>query len=131
MKLKFSFFLIFLISNIYAVEVIISKDDLSFRTILTPKILEVKDAKTLPHNCLPLKIDDLKNNKYNTSKYIKKDQIICKDDVKKIEKKTVIFKFGNLEIETDGKILFENDEYIKIKKDNGKIEKIYKDGRVR
>ena len=36
-----------------------------------------------------------------------------------------------LEIEKKGKIVFENDQFIRIKKDNGKIEKIYKDGRLK
>ncbi len=132
-KLKFSITALFFIfiSKLLAYEVIVSKEDMSFRTQLTPENLEIKDIKQLPENCIPLKLEELKNNKYLSSKFIKKSQIICKDDVKKIVKKSVIFNFGSIQIETDGKIIFENDEYIRIKKDNGKIEKIYKDGKAR
>lgn len=132
-KLKFSIISIFIIfiSNLFAFEVIVSKEDMTFRTQLTPENLEVKDTKVLPDNCRPLKLEELKNNKYLSSKYIKKNQIICLDDVKKIVKKSVVFNFGSIQIETDGKIIYENDEYIRIKKDNGKIEKIYKDGKER
>lgn len=132
-KLKFSIISIFIIfiSNLFALEVIVSKEDMTFRTQLTPENLEVKDTKVLPDNCRPLKLEELKNNKYLSSKYIKKNQIICLDDVKKIVKKSVVFNFGSIQIETDGKIIYENDEYIRIKKDNGKIEKIYKDGKER
>lgn len=132
-KLKFSFITVFFIffSNLFGIEVIVSKVDMTFRTELTPENLEIKDVKVVPNNCKPLKLEELKNDKYLSSKFIKKNQIICDDDVKKVVKKSVIFNFGSIEIETDGKIIYENDEYIRIKKDNGKIEKIYKDGKVR
>lgn len=94
-KLKFSIISIFIIfiSNLFAFEVIVSKEDMTFRTQLTPENLEVKDTKVLPDNCRPLKLEELKNNKYLSSKYIKKNQIICLDDVKKIVKKSVVFNF--------------------------------------
>lgn len=132
-KLKFSIIAIFIIfiSKLLAFEVIVAKEDMSFRTQLTPENLEIKDIKLLPENCKPLKLEELKDNKYLSSKFIKKAQVICKDDVKKIVKKSVVFNFGSIQIETDGKIIFENDEYVRIKKDNGKIEKIYKDGKSR
>lgn len=132
-KLKFSIFLTFTIftSQVFAIEAIIAREDLPFRTQLTPQNLEIKDIVKVPDNCDLLKLSELKNGKYLTSKYIRREQIFCKDDVKKVEKKSIIFNFGPIEIETDGKIIYENDEYVKIKKDNGKIEKIYKDGRSR
>ena len=40
----------------------------------------------------------------------------------------MIFNFGNIQIEQNGEIIFQNDKYITIKKNNGKVKKIYKNG---
>ena len=71
----------------------------------------------------------LKKNKYFAQHYIAKDRAICAEDVFIPKSNTIRFKFGNLEIEREGTILKETDEYIKIKNFDGTIDKIYKDGR--
>jgi len=133
LKLKFSIFLFFIFFsfNLFAIELIIAKKDIAYNELLTPNDLVLIDQKEAPLNCVPLKLEELKNNNYKTSKFIKEKKVLCKEDLKKDIKKSIIFRFGSIEIETNGKIMYENDEYIKIKKENGKIEKIYKDGRTR
>lgn len=133
MKLKFSLIVLFFIftSQLFSMELIVAKENIPFKKKLTPDILMLKDFKAIPPNCRPIKLKNLKDNKYFSSKYIKKNQVICMDDVKSSNGNKVIFNFGSIEIETSGRIMFENDEYIKIKKENGKVEKIYKDGRLR
>ena len=52
-------------------------------------------------------------------------------DVKKYENESVIFNFGGVEIEKKGKVIYENDDFIRIKNLDGTIEQIYKDGRTK
>ena len=40
----------------------------------------------------------------------------------------MIFDFGNIEIEKDGKVIKDTKQYVRIKNNDGTIEKIYKDG---
>ena len=81
--------------------------------------------------CIPLTLNQVRNNEYRTTHYINKKAIICQNDVEIYKNESVIFKFGGLEIEKKGRIIYENDKFIRIKKENGKIEKIYKDGRLK
>ena len=76
-----------------------------------------------------LDIVTLKQNKYFAKHYIAKNRAICANNVFVPEKNTVRFKFGNLEIEKDGEVIRETDDYIRIKNLDGTIDKIYKDGR--
>ena len=76
-----------------------------------------------------LNVIDLKKNKYYALHYIAKDRAICAEDVFIPKSNTIRFKFGNLEIEKEGTIVKETEEYIKIKSLDGTIDKIYKDGR--
>ncbi|MEA3513102.1 MAG: hypothetical protein U9R37_05825 [Campylobacterota bacterium] len=75
-----------------------------------------------------LDIKTLKENKYLAKHYIAKDKPLCKKSVYVPKSKKVKFKFGNLEIERDGEVIKETDNYIKIKNLDGTIDKIYKDG---
>ncbi|MEA3354202.1 MAG: hypothetical protein U9Q33_10335 [Campylobacterota bacterium] len=78
-----------------------------------------------------LDISDLKKGKYRAKHYIIKNRAICAEDVYIEIPKKVKFNFGLLEIEKSAEVVKETDNYIKIKNPNGKIEKIYKDGKVR
>jgi len=71
----------------------------------------------------------LKQNKYYAKSFLRKGKAICKRNVIVPQGNTVKFKFGNLEIEKEGRVLNETDQYIKIKNLDGTINKIYKDGR--
>jgi len=133
LKLKFSFFCIFFLflSNLFSADVIIAKIDIPYNSAITPSNIVLTQIEKLPKNCKQVTIDELKKDEYFTNKYLQKDKIICHNDLRKKSNNKIIFNFGSIQIETTGKILYENDEYIRIKKENGKIEKIYKDGRAR
>jgi len=73
----------------------------------------------------------LKQNKYFAKHYLRKNKPLCKKNVFLQSSRKIKFNFGNLEIEKDGEIIRETDHYIKIKTIDGKIEKIYKDGRTK
>lgn len=133
MKLKFSFFslFLFLLTNLFSAEVVIAKMDIPYNEALTPSNIALIQVEKMPENCRVITIDELKKDKYFTNKYLQKDKVICHSDLKQKSNNKIIFNFGSIQIETTGKIIYENDEYIKIKKENGKVEKIYKDGRDR
>jgi len=73
-------------------------------------------------------IDKLKKNKYRAKHYIAKNRAMCKKSLYIVPNNKINFNFGPLEIESFGKVIKETDQYIKIRKPDGKIEKIYKDG---
>jgi len=73
-------------------------------------------------------IDVLKKNKYRAKHYILKNKPLCLDDVYIQSEKKIKFNFGFLEIEKDGELIKETNEYIKIKNVDGTMTKIYKNG---
>ena len=73
----------------------------------------------------------MRKGQYRTKHYISKNKIICKKDVYVPVVRKVKFKFGMIEVEREGSIIKETNQYIKIKNLDGSIEKIYKDGRSR
>ncbi|WP_428027004.1 hypothetical protein [Arcobacter sp.] len=133
MKLKFSFFSFFSLFalKLFSVDVIVAKIDIPYKNLITPSNIFLAQIEKVPEDCKPITIAELKKEKYYSKKYLQKDKIICHDELERESQNKVIFNFGSIQIETNGKIMYENDEYIKIKRDNGKIEKIYKDGRDR
>lgn len=129
--LKLSILILFLTTNVFGISVLISKEAIGFRQKIEPSSLKLLNVKRLNKNCIPLTLKKVQNNEYRTTHYINKDSIICDNDVEIYKKESVVFNFGGLEIEKKGKIIYENDNFIRIKKENGKIEKIYKDGRLK
>ncbi|APW66390.1 hypothetical protein LPB137_11285 [Poseidonibacter parvus] len=131
MMLKLSLFLFLLTTNAFSISVLVSKQSIGFEQVLKASKLRLMSVPELKKACIPLTLKQVQNNKYITTHYINKNSIICQKDVKTYTKQSVVFKFGGLEIEKKGKIVFENDEFIRIKKEDGTIEKIYKDGRLK
>ena len=129
--LKLSLFIFFLTTNVFAVSVLVSKESIGFEEVIKASKLRLMNVPELRKACIPLTLKEIQNNKYITTHYINKDSILCQKDVNVYSKQSVVFKFGGLEIEKKGKIVFENDEFIRIRKEDGKIEKIYKDGRLK
>lgn len=124
-------FLIFCITSLNAITVVIAKKQIAFQQKIEESYLEVKNVNALNKNCMPLTLQQIKDNNFITIHFINIGSIICKKDVTTATQNSVTFNFGAIEIETPGKIIFENDEYIKIKKLDGSIEQIYKDGRLK
>lgn len=129
--LRFSLFLSIFILEAQAIKVLIAKEAIRYEEKLSTSKLRVVDVTKIKKACNPLSLQDIQNNEYITSKYINRNSILCKRDVKVYENQTVLFNFGNLQIEQKGKIIFENENFIRIKKADGKIEKIYKNGNNR
>jgi hypothetical protein len=93
--------------------------------------LTLKKAGKIYRHCKPVKLSDLNKAPYIAKHYMSKGSIVCHKDIKRYEKSSILFDFGTLEIEKDGKVINNTNKYIKIKKPNGKVEKIYKDGRIK
>jgi hypothetical protein len=116
-----------LIINSYATSVLVSKVNINYKSILDKDNLYVKDInKNI--RCTSFDKNLLDNHSYQAKRYIIKGTPICYKDVQKTVINKVKFDFGNIEIQRTGKIIGENKDYIKIKDNDGKIIKIYKNG---
>lgn len=133
LKLKFrlSLFLLFLISNLNAIEVIVAKTNIKLNEKISLNKLMVKNVKSIRKKCEVVTLKDFENRVLAASHFINKNSIVCKKDLKDYAKDSVVFDFGNIQIEKNAKIVNENSEFIMIKNANGKKEKIYKDGTVK
>lgn len=129
--LKKFFLFLFLTTNIYAIDVLVSNSRINFNDEITLKKVSVGKVDKVKKFCIPLTLEDFEKNRFLAKHYIRKGLVLCRKSVKLYKKNSVVFNFGSIQIEREGKLIYENDEYIKIKKTNGKIEKIYKDGRLR
>lgn len=128
LKSKILFLIFLFVHNLFAIDVLVSKNNIAYKEIIKLSNLKIVKVEKVQKTCKALKINDLKKRKYISKHYINKKSIICLKDIKIYKKDSVIFNFGTIEIEKDGIIVYENDNYITIKKRNGKLEKIYKNG---
>ena len=131
MILKLSFLCLFLSINTFAIDVLISKDAIKFEEKIDASKLKLQNINEINKACIPLRLDEIQNEEYISSHYINKNTIICQKDVKKQNDEGIVFNFGGLKIEKKGKIIYENNEFIRIKNLDGTIEQIYKDGRTK
>lgn len=115
--------------NLLAIDVLVTNKDINFKEEVNSSKLYKTNVKSVKKYCVPLTIKKLKEKKYRASRYLKKGTVLCTKDLYADKNNKVVFDFGAIQIERSGRLLFENDEYIKIKRDDGKVEKIYKDGR--
>lgn len=131
--MKLFILVVLLISSMYGQNVLIAKDNISFKEILTKEHFNIVfvDPSAIQRTCDVVGIDEIEENKYFAAKYIRAGSMVCKKDLQAYESNSVVFDFGILEIKTDGEIINETDEYITIKKHDGSVHKIYKDGRDR
>ncbi len=114
--------------------VIKASKNIEYKSKIKKSDLFLDYADNIKKFCQPITKEDILNNKYRAKIHIRKGHIICKKDLLKLNAKSanrILFNFGSIEIERDGKIIRETKDYIRIKNENGKIEKIYKDGRTR
>jgi len=129
--LKLSLFTLFLSLDLFAINVLVSKEAINFEEKIDSSKVTLKNVTSINKSCEPLKLTDLENDEYLTTHYINKNTIICTKDVKKYQDEGVVFNFGGVEIEKKGKVIFENNDFIRIKNVDGTIEQIYKDGRLK
>ncbi|MCK5111551.1 MAG: hypothetical protein KAQ94_08525 [Arcobacteraceae bacterium] len=117
-----------------SIEVIKASKNIKFKDkiIKSDIYIDNVDFNKVKRFCKPITKEDLSTNEYRAKIHIKRDNIICKKDLYKLKKiNKVLFNFGSIQIERSGKIIRETKEYIRLRDDNGEIQKIYKDGRVR
>jgi len=127
--LKFKILLLLLcLTNAFSIEVLIANKKINYHAKILKSDLHVSEVFKLTKRCIPLKYEDLKNNKYIAKHFINKNSVLCLSSVTSFKKNAIIFNFGNIQIEENGKVVFENEKYITIKQNNGKLKKIYKNG---
>ena len=128
MRLKLSFFVFLIFTfEMYGQAGLYATKNINYKDIIESSFFDEKqiDEKI---NCTPILKNELSSKKYIAKHYIAKGSIICSKSVEEYKKEAVRFNFGSFEIETEGKVIFENDEFVKIKKLDGSIEKIFKNG---
>lgn len=130
LKLKAFFLVLIFASNAYSTQVVVVSKKINFKEKITAYNTQVMNVSRVKKNCIPASVEQLKSEQHIAKHYMKTGTIICTKDVKTYLKEKVVVKFGAIEIEKNGKLIYENDEYLRIKKEDGKIEKIYKDGRL-
>lgn len=119
-------FLLFGIS-LYGDTALVSLKDIKYKEYLNYENLqEVVINKKI--RCEIFNKEKLFEDKYIATRYIIKNTPICTKDVEIAPNHRVKFDFGNIEIEKEGEFLGETKEYIRIKKPDGTIEKIEKNG---
>lgn len=131
MILKLSFLSLFLSLHLFAISVFVTKDAIKYEEKIDASKLIEKDFETVPRTCIPISLEDLQNGDFVTTHHINKNSIVCQKDIKSTENNEIVFNFGGLEIVKKGKIIYENEEFIRFKNLDGTIEQIYKDGRER
>lgn len=131
MILRLSFICFLFSINSFAINVLVTKEPINFEEKLDITKLRMMQVNVIKKSCIPLTLSQVQNNEYITTHYINKNTILCKKDMKIYKNNGVLFNFGLLQIEKKGKIIYENDEFIRIKNLDGTIEKIYKDGRLK
>ncbi len=129
-KLSLVFFLFFTV-NISALNVIVAKENIKYKEKINSSKLKLSKATKIKKGCEVFTLKMYNSNTYNAKHFIKKGSTLCLKDLVIYKKESVVFKFGSVQIEKEGKILFQNKKYITIKKSDGKIEKIYKDGSLK
>jgi len=128
--LKLSVLVLIFSIKLLAVEVLVTKSDINYKEEVNITKLYKTNVNSVKKFCKPVKESDFKNTNYRASRFLKKGIVLCTKDIDKDKNNSVLFDFGTIQIEKPGRIIFENDEYIRIKREDGKIEKIYKDGRI-
>lgn len=131
MILKLSFLSLLLSLNLFAISVFVTKEAIKYEEKIDISKLIEKDFDTVPRTCTPISLEDLQNGEFITTHHINKNSIVCQKDIKSTQNNEIVFNFGGLKIVKKGKIIYENDEFIRFKNLDGTIEQIYKDGRQR
>jgi len=115
------------IFTLNAQDILISDKNINYKEILDKNNLGyIKSNKNIRCNTFDMKLLD--KNKYQAKHFIFKGKAICSKDVAIVVQNKIQYDFGNIVIQRDGKVLSENNDYVKIKNYDGSIEKIYKNG---
>ena len=130
LRLRSLLLVLFFSLEVFAIEAVVTTSKINYKEIITSSKITAGNVSSVKKYCIPMQISDFKEKKYIAKRYLKKGTTLCAKDVEEYTKNSILFNFGAIQIEKPGKIIFENDKYIKIKRIDGKVEKIYKDGRL-
>lgn len=131
MKLKLSIIIYLVFANfLFANKIVTAKKNINYKDIVKYEDVYIKEYAQTPPNCVLFDIEKLKSGEYIAKHFISKESVICDKDIEVYDGQKVLFNFGNIEIERKAKVIYENNEMIKIKEPNGNVEKIYKNGRI-
>lgn len=117
-------------TSLFSVDVLTVTKEIRYKEKIQKEKLTLKQVASVDKGCIPLRLQDLENDSFTASHYMFENAIVCMNDVIKYEKESVLFDFGILQIEQEGKVIYENDKFIRLKKQDGTVEKIYKDGKI-
>ena len=124
------YLILFITIELFASPVVmISKKNIKWRDVVKRSDVYLVEVTEHKYECNAyVNIDELITSSYRAKHYISKNRKICKKDLYKAKEHKVVFNFGLLEIQRDGELVNETDQYIKLRNSNGQIEKIYKSG---
>jgi hypothetical protein len=124
---KYLFIFIFCYVSLQADIALVSTKSIKFKQKLEYGDLQVQYSDKKIH-CTMFDKQKLLDNSYQAIRYIPKFKPICEKDVKLVIDHKVRVDFGNIIIEKNGEYIGETKEYIKIKKNDGTVERINKNG---
>jgi hypothetical protein len=119
--------LLFIALNLFGDIALVSVKDLQYKEVVDfANLQEVNFDKKI--YCK--KFDKLKllEDEYIAKRFITKNSPICDKDLLLAPNHRIKFDFGNIVIEKNGEFMGETDKYIKVKNQDGTIEKIDKNG---
>lgn len=113
--------------NLYSDVALVSIKDLTYKEVVDfDNFQEINLDKKI--YCKKFDRMKLLEEEYIAKRYILKNTPICEKDLIVAPNHRVKFNFGNIIIERSGEFVGETDSYIKLKKSDGTIEKIQKNG---
>ena len=123
-------FLLFISLNLLGNKILVSNINIKYKEHLNYDNLTIITTNKKVR-CKIFDINKLNQNTYEAKHYIIKNRPICEKDVKISANKKIRYDFGNIVIERNGEVIGETKKFIKIKNNDGSIDKIYKNGQVR
>ena len=124
--MRFIFF-VCLATYLLGENALVSSKDIKYKEYLTFE--DLQDIN-INKKIYCTKFDKLKllEEEYIAKRHIIKNTPICTKDVEVAPNHRIKFDFGNIVIERSGEFMGETDKYIKVKTQDGTIEKIDKNG---
>jgi len=127
---KFVIIFIVFFLNTYAIDILVSSKNIKYKEYLNYENLVVTSTSKKVR-CTMFNKEELLNNKYEAKRYIIKGKAICNKDVKISQNSQISYDFGNIVIQRNGIVIGETKKYIKVKNNDGSIDKIFKNGQLR
>lgn len=112
---------------LFADIMVVSTKNIKYKQNLDYGDLKLEFTEKKIH-CTMFDKEKLLKNNYQAIRYIPKNKPICNKDVQEVVQHRVSANFGSIIIEKDGEYLGETNSYIKIKKSDGSVERINKNG---